>query len=152
MKTSFFTLTATYLTPHSEDSGERNGFIMLWELTNDRPLYIQLMEQIKLLILSGEYEAGQPFPSVRELALAANVNPNTMQRALVELERAGLLINERTNGRRITSDVSMIQSMRDELALHKLCQLKTELNHLGYDKEEQLSFVTSKWDMCPTNQ
>ena len=73
---------------------------MQWELTNDRPLYIQLIEHIKLLILSGEYEAGQPFPSVRELALNANVNPNTMQRALAELEREGLLINERTNGRK----------------------------------------------------
>lgn len=124
---------------------------MLWELTNDRPLYIQLMEHIKLLILSGEYEAGQSFPSVRELALSANVNPNTMQRALAELERAGLLINERTNGRKITSDISMIQSMRNELAQSKLCQLKKELTQLGYDSEEQLTFINSQWAVCTTN-
>ena len=120
---------------------------MLWELTNDRPLYIQLIEHIKLRILSSEYEAGQPFPSVRELALNANVNPNTMQRALVELEREGLLINERTNGRKITSDTSMIQ----ELANAKLCQFKTELGRLGFNCEEQLAFVTSQWDFCSTN-
>ena len=124
---------------------------MLWELTNDRPLYIQLIEHIKLRILSGEYEAGQPFPSVRELALNANVNPNTMQRALAELEREGLLINERTNGRKITSDTSMIQAMREELANAKLCQFKTELGRLGFNCEEQLAFVTSQWDCCSAN-
>lgn len=122
---------------------------MLWELTNDRPLYIQLTEQLKLLILSGEYEAGQPFPSVRELALSANVNPNTMQRALSELERAGLLINERTSGRRITNDASMIQSMREELAIDKLCQLKKELISLGFESDESLDFISSQWASCP---
>ena len=104
---------------------------MLWELTNDRPLYIQLIEHIKLLILSGEYEPGQQFPSVRELALTASVNPNTMQRALSELEREGLLINERTNGRRITENASMIEAMREALALSKLCRLKQELKQIG---------------------
>lgn len=124
---------------------------MLWELTNDRPLYIQLIEHLKLLILSGEYGAGQPFPSVRELALTANVNPNTMQRALAELEREGLLVNERTNGRRITSDVSMIQSMRETLAQNKLSQLKKELTQLGFDHEEQLSFINSQWNTQDAN-
>lgn len=119
---------------------------MLWELTNDRPLYIQLIEHIKLLILSGEYEPGGQFPSVRELALAANVNPNTMQRALSELERDGLLINGRTNGRKITSDTSMIQAMREELANTKLCQLRKELTQLGMDEEEQLAFINSRWN------
>lgn len=119
---------------------------MLWELTNDRPLYIQLIEHIKLLILSGEYEPGGQFPSVRELALAARVNPNTMQRALSELERDGLLINERTNGRKITSDTSMIQAMREELANTKLCQLRKELTQLGMNEQEQLTFINSRWN------
>lgn len=121
---------------------------MLWELTNDRPLYLQLIEHIQLLILSGEYEPGQQFPSVRELAMTANVNPNTMQRALSELERDGLLINERTNGRKITGDVSMIESMREELALSKLCRLKKELKQLGMDDEEPMAFIRSHWDSC----
>lgn len=121
---------------------------MLWELTNDRPLYVQLIEHMKLLILSGEYEPGQQFPSVRELAMMANVNPNTMQRALSALEQDGLLINERTNGRKITGNVSMIESMREELARAKLCQLKKELGRLGMDSDEQLAFIHSKWDEC----
>lgn len=119
---------------------------MLWELTNDRPLYIQLIEQIKLLILSGEYGPGTQLPSVRELALAASVNQNTMQRALSELEREGLLINERTNGRKITNDTSMIHSMREELANAKLIQLKKELGRLGFDAEEQLAFINAQWN------
>lgn len=123
---------------------------MLWELTNDRPLYIQLIEHIKLLVLSGEYEPGQQFPSVRELALAANVNPNTMQRALSELEREGLLITERTNGRRITGNASMIESMREELALSKLGRLKRELKQLGMAGGEPMEFIRSHWDSCGT--
>lgn len=121
---------------------------MPWELSNDRPLYLQLIEHIKLQILSGEYTPGAPFPSVRELALVANVNPNTMQRALAELEREGLLINERTNGRRITNDASMLQSMRTELAQIKLCAFKKELTNLGFKDDDQLTFITSNWDSC----
>ena len=124
---------------------------MLWELTNGRPLYIQLIEHIKLLILSGEYEPGQQFPSVRELALTASVNPNTMQRALSELEREGLLINERTNGRRITENASMIEAMREALALSKLCRLKQELKQLGMAGDEPIDFIRSHWDSCDIN-
>lgn len=124
---------------------------MLWELTNDRPLYLQLIEHIQLLILSGEYEPGQQFPSVRELAMIANVNPNTMQRALSELERNGLLINERTLGRKITGDASMIESMREELALSKLCRLKKEFTQLGMNGEESMDFIRSHWDACHTH-
>lgn len=119
---------------------------MPWELNNDRPLYIQLIEYIKRMILSGEYKPGDTFPTVRELAMQANVNPNTMQRALTEVERQGLLITERTTGRHITSDVELLQSMRQEIAFDKLGELKTELNQLGFKKEEQLPFINSNWD------
>lgn len=121
---------------------------MVWEFTNDRPLYLQLEEHIKRLILSGEFSPGESFPSVRDLATSAKVNPNTMQRALSDLEREGLLINERTNGRRITNDSSMVQAMRTELAKVKLCQLKKELNQLGFDTESQLEFINSQWNLC----
>lgn len=119
---------------------------MQWELTNDRPLYIQLTEQLKRLILSGEYAPGDPFPSVRELASSANVNPNTMQRALSELEREGLLITERTAGRRITSDHSMLDAMRSELALAHLKKLRSELTSLVFEPEKQLDFIQKAWD------
>ena len=92
---------------------------MSWNLSKERPIYIQLVEQIKLQILSGHYRPGERFPSVRELATEAAVNPNTMQKALAALEQEGLLIGSRTNGRTVTSDESLIGSMRDELGFSK---------------------------------
>ncbi len=73
-----------------------------------------------------------------------------MQRALSELEREGLLITERTNGRRITGNASMIESMREELALSKLDRLKRELKQLGMAGDEPMEFIHSHWDSCDT--
>ena len=75
---------------------------MAWELSDDRPIYLQLMEHIQGDILSGVYPLGGKLPSVRDLAACASVNPNTMQKALSELERSGLLYSQRTSGRFVT--------------------------------------------------
>ena len=75
---------------------------MPWELDNDRPIYLQLMERIQQDIVSGIYKPGDRLPSVRDLAVEAAVNPNTMQKALSELERSGLVYSQRTSGRFIT--------------------------------------------------
>ena len=77
---------------------------MAWDLKSDRPIYSQLIEQIQLKIVSGVYPAGSKLPSVRDMASDASVNPNTMQRALAELENEGLLYSQRTNGRFVTED------------------------------------------------
>ena len=71
---------------------------------NERPIYIQLVELIRIDIVSGKYEKGSKLPSVRELALTMKVNPNTMQKALVELENEKLIYTERTNGKYVTED------------------------------------------------
>ena len=109
---------------------------MSWNLSKERPIYIQLVEQIKLQILSGHYRPGERFPSVRELATEAAVNPNTMQKALAALEQEGLLIGSRTNGRTVTSDESLIGSMRDELADGIVENCYQALAKLGFSKEE----------------
>ena len=101
---------------------------MSWNLSKERPIYIQLVEQIKLQILSGHYRPGERFPSVRELATEAAVNPNTMQKALAALEQEGLLIGSRTNGRTVTSDASLIGSIVEN------CY--QALAKLGFSKEE----------------
>ena len=124
---------------------------MAWKLEDDRPIWLQLVEQLRLGIVTGAYQAGERLPSVRELAAEAAVNPNTMQRALSELEREGLLINERTNGRRITENASMIEAMREALALSKLCRLKQELKQLGMAGDEPIDFIRSHWDSCDIN-
>ena len=80
------------------------------------PIYLQLIEKIQRMIVTGEWRAGERIPAVRELALAFGVNPNTMQRALAELERDGLLYSERTSGRFVTEDQAHILRLRDSLA------------------------------------
>lgn len=109
---------------------------MSWDLKNDRPIYLQLMEQLKLMIISGVYPAGSKIPSVRELASEAAVNPNTMQKALSELEREGLVFTNRTSGRFITEDAEMIQKMKMELAKEQLNIFLAQMEKLGFSKEE----------------
>ena len=89
---------------------------MTWHFENDRPIYTQLLEQIRLRIISGIYAAGSRLPSVRELAADASVNPNTMQKALSELEQSGIIYSQRTSGRFVTEDTAMIEHVKEEIA------------------------------------
>lgn len=87
---------------------------MDWKFTGDRPVYQQIMEAVCGSVLKGELKPGQRVPSVRELAAAAKVNPNTMQRALTELEREGLLVGGGTSGRTVTTDEAILAAMRKD--------------------------------------
>ena len=87
---------------------------MNWKFTGDRPVYQQIMAAIRGAILTGELPPGKKVPSVRDLAAEAQVNPNTMQRALTELEREGLLISGGTSGRTVTQDQDVLQAMRKQ--------------------------------------
>ncbi len=104
---------------------------MPWDLDNNRPIYLQLMERIQLDIISGTYKPGDRLPSVRELALEASVNPNTMQKALAELERSGIVHSMRTSGRLITEDRSMIEQLKGELAREQIGAFLEKMNRLG---------------------
>ncbi len=94
---------------------------MNWKFTGDRPVYQQIMAAIRGAILCGELVPGKKIPSVRDLAAEAQVNPNTMQRALTELEREGLLISGGTSGRSVTEDQSVLDAMHDAV-LRELAQ------------------------------
>lgn len=85
---------------------------MNWKFTGERPVYQQIMESLRGSVLTGELPPGGKVPSVRELAAQAQVNPNTMQRALTELEREGLLIGGGTSGRTVTTDEGILATMR----------------------------------------
>jgi DNA-binding transcriptional regulator YhcF (GntR family) len=85
---------------------------MLWKFTGNKPVYMQIMEQIRAAILAGEFLPGSRIPPVREFAAQAQVNPNTMQRALLELEREGLLMTDGTVGRFVTQDAAVLDDMR----------------------------------------
>lgn len=115
---------------------------MAWNLASDRPIYMQLVEQIGFLIVSGIYHPGDKLPSVRDLAGDAAVNPNTMQKALTELERSGLVYTNRTAGRFITEDSKMILEMRQTLAKEQLKEFLEKMKQLGLDRQEIIEFLS----------
>lgn len=117
---------------------------MSWELVNDRPIWVQLIEQLTRRIVSGEYPPGARVPSVRDLAAETGVNPNTMQRALSGLEERGLLVAQRSIGRFVTQDAALIVRMRQELAEQELAVFKRRMRLLGYQDQEILEFVSAK--------
>ena len=94
---------------------------MNWKFTGERPVYQQIMATIRGAILTGELPPGKKIPSVRDLAAEAQVNPNTMQRALTELEREGLLVSGGTSGRSVTQEQGILSAMREE-ALKELAR------------------------------
>ncbi len=114
---------------------------MPWNLDNDRPIYMQLMERIQQDIISGAYQPGDKLPSVRDLAVEAAVNPNTMQKALSELERCGLVYSQRTSGRFITDDVSLIREMRARLAQEHILSFLGQMHDLGFSDADTLELI-----------
>lgn len=116
---------------------------MAWELDSDRPIFSQIVERIQLDIVSGVYKPGDKLPSVRDLAGVASVNPNTMQKAFTELERTGLVYSQRTFGRFITEDTTMISELKNRLAREKVIGLIKHMKKLGFSKKEMISFFES---------
>lgn len=116
---------------------------MAWELSNDRPIYAQIVEIIQLRIISGRYPAGEKLPSVRELAAEAGVNPNTMQKAFMELERSGLITTMRTSGRVVTEDETMIREVKEEIAKQEIVSFFKKMREIGFSQEETLDLAKS---------
>ena len=107
----------------------------------DRPIYIQLIERIKMMIASGEYAPGARVPAVRELAEQTAVNPNTLQRAMAELEREGLLMSQRTSGRFITEDISAIMNLKKELASDQVKRFLDGMKAIGIPAEDAAKLI-----------
>lgn len=117
---------------------------MDWTFRNDLPIYSQLVEQIKLGIVSGAYVPGERLASVRELATDAGVNPNTMQRALQELEREGLVFSQRTSGRFVTEDVALIDRAKRAIAETRLREFLAAMEKLGYSQGGIIALLKEK--------
>ena len=107
---------------------------MDWTFRNDLPIYSQLVDKIKLAIVSGALPPGERLASVRDLAMEAGVNPNTMQRALQELEREGLVFSQRTAGRFVTEDITVIDEIKKTLAKGQIESFLKAMGELGYDR------------------
>ena len=108
---------------------------------NERPIYIQLVELIRIDIISGKYPKGQKLPSVRELALMMKVNPNTMQKALVELEDEKLIYTERTNGKYVTEDEILIEKIKKQLAQEKVNNYLNSMKNIGISYELAVKYL-----------
>lgn len=115
---------------------------MKWDINTERPVYLQLIEQIQASIISGYYKPSDKIPSVRDLAAEASVNPNTMQKALSELERIGLIYSNRTSGRYITSDLKLIKELKGQSAKDLIIDFLEKFKQLGFEYEEALTMIT----------
>ena len=121
---------------------------MGWNFNQGKPIYQQIIAHIEAMILSGEYKAGDKLESVREFAALAGVNPNTMQKALQEMEGMGLIITQRTSGRYITEDKEKIKELRGQVARQKTSQHIQQMENLGYKKDEIQAFIEEdkRWE------
>ena len=108
---------------------------------NERPIYVQLVEQLRVKIISGKLKSGERLPSVRELALTARVNPNTMQKALAQLEDEGLVYTERTNGKFVTNNEELIEKLKKELAEEKVKKYLADMKSIGINYEQSIKYL-----------
>ncbi len=117
---------------------------MPWQFTTQQPIYLQIMEAIEQRIFTGIYGMGEKLPSVRDLALEASVNPNTMQRALSELEERTLIVTQRNSGRTVTDNADVIKKARSEKAKQLAAAYLGDMQALGYPPTEAIGFLTRK--------
>ena len=114
---------------------------MDWNFDDTRPIWLQLTERLTLSIVTGVYPPGSRLPSVRELAAEAGVNPNTMQRALAQLEADGLAVGGRTAGRTVTENAAAMNAVRRRLARENADIYLTAMAGLGYSRAEAIELL-----------
>ena len=114
---------------------------MHFEFDNNIPIYIQLVEQLKIYIISEKIQSGERLPSVRDLALQTKVNPNTMQKALGELEELKLIYTERTNGKYVTNDKKLINKYKESYAKDLTENFIDSMKKLGLNENEITDYI-----------
>ncbi len=117
---------------------------MAYNFDNERPIYLQLVEMVKMQIISGKLESGAKLPSVRDYANDVKVNPNTMQKALQELEREKLIYTERTNGKYVTKDIALINKYKREMAKDLIKSFVKDMNDIGIDVDEIINYLKNE--------
>ena len=112
------------------------------QFDNNIPIYIQLVQQLEIYIISGKIQPGERLLSVRDLALQFRVNPNTMQKALVSLEEKGLVFTERTNGKFVTEDRELIDKYKKEYADELSKKFFSSMEEIGYTKSSAIEYLS----------
>ena len=108
---------------------------------DSRPVYVQLIDRISTMVLSGEYKPGDRLPTVRELAGMMQANPNTVQRALFYLEDTGLIYTQRTTGKFITEDEAVIEAARKEIAETLTAEYLQKMRQIGIGADGALKII-----------
>lgn len=119
---------------------------MQYNFDNERPIYIQLVEMLKIEIISGRIKCGEKLSSVRDFAGLLKVNPNTMQKALIELEREGLIFTERTNGKYVTNNGDLIKKEKSKLAYQLTNKYIEDMCNIGIDKFKIIDYLKNERD------
>lgn len=114
---------------------------MVWKFNDEQPIYQQIISQIKERIVAGEWKAGSKLKSVRELALETGVNPNTMQKALAELEREGLVYSQRTAGRFVSDNKEKTDRLQEEMTMECIKTFVAQMEKMGYKKEQIIEML-----------
>ena len=114
---------------------------MEFNFENNVPIYIQLLEYMKIYLISGVFKCGEKLPSVREFATTFKVNPNTMQKALAELENMGLIYTERTNGKYVSGDEKIIDKLKDEYAITLAKSYFQGMKRIGLSKADSIKYL-----------
>ena len=114
---------------------------MIYTFDNNIPIYIQLLEYMKIYLISGVFKCGEKLPSVREFATTFKVNPNTMQKALAELESMKLIYTERTNGKYVTKDSKLIEKLKDEYAITLAKSYFQGMKRIGLGKADSIKYL-----------
>ncbi len=119
----------------------QGGDDMAWSFNSDKAVYLQIAERIKRMVLSGEYGAGSRISTVRQLALEAAVNPNTVQHAFSELENEGIIISKGTLGRFVTENAEVIELSRRELAKSLAKEFLKSVNELSFSNADAIEIL-----------
>ena len=113
---------------------------------NNIPIYLQVIEYMKIYLISGVFKCGDKLPSVREFAVTFKVNPNTMQKALAELESMNLIYTERTNGKYVTKDNKIIEKLKDEYAITLAKSYFEGMKKIGLGKADSIKYLEEVGD------
>lgn len=124
----------------------------MWNFSNDKPVYLQIIDELYLRIASGTYKPGERIPSVRDLAEEARVNPNTMQKALAEVERDGYIISLRTSGKYLTDDINLIEALKNNRAENVIRTFTAEMKKMGISMSEAIEMLQQNCEIEHKNE
>lgn len=125
---------------------QRKGMPMAWSFAPGRAVYIQVAERIRRWVITGQYGCGEQIPSVRQIALDAAVNPNTVQHAFTELESEGIIVSRGTLGRFVTEDIEIIKQARETEARRLVSEFALSATSLSLTLDEIVKLLKEKYD------